>query len=115
MAFKSFSGIINATGNLDINIQQDNALKEWDIFQISTLCPNPANCPAVASVFLNGFFLCNSYHAGQDTAVGPPDVILSRGDTLTVSFSTGTPGDQTVVSIWYTEYDAGTVVAGLAT
>lgn len=88
---------------------------EWDVYQISTLCPNPINCPARAYVYLNGFLVCQTNHAGSDTATGPPDVILSRGDTLTISFVTGTPGDLVQVSMWYTEVPAGTSSPGLAT
>lgn len=115
MPFKNYSGTVDNNGNCEVDIQQDNASTEWDIFQVSLACPNPVTCPARASMFLNGFFLCATYHAGQDTAVGPPDVILQRGDVLSIQFITGTPGDLVQVSIWYTEYPAGTVTAGLTT
>lgn len=114
MPFKTFPGKLDASGNGSVIIQQDNASVEWDIYQISVNGSNPTTNNMICTVLLNSFLLCNSPAAAADTATGPPDVILSRGDTLTVNFTQGISNDNVNVGIWFDEAIAGSSNAGAA-
>lgn len=114
MPFKTYPGRLDATGAGTVEIQQDNTLVEWDIYQISVNGSSPLTNNMVASLMLNTFLLCNTPAAAADTATGPPDVVLSRGDRLDVVFSLGIPNDSVNVGIWFNENQAGTSNPGSA-
>lgn len=106
--FKTFPGKLDATGAGIVEIQQQNASVEWDIFQISVSGSTPAINNMICSVMLNGFLLCNSPAAAADTATGPPDIVLTRSDDLKVVFAQGIANDSVNVGLWYNENPAGT-------
>jgi hypothetical protein len=108
MPFRSFPGVIASDGTGSVLIQQDNASVEWDISQVSINTSTGKGTRVTAQMLLNGFFLAATTQGSGDTATGPPDIILSRSDILTIAFSGGNPGDKTNVGIWYTEQNAGT-------
>lgn len=105
---KLYTGAIANDGTANVIIQQENAATEWNIFQISVAAPASISLNMQAQILYNGFLLCNTPHAVADTASGPPAIILSRGDTLTIAFSRGIAADKVNVTIWYTEHPAGT-------
>jgi hypothetical protein len=107
MPFRSFPGVVASDGTATVLIQQDNALKEWDIHQVSVNAPVTSS-KATVQMLVNGFFLTKSAQAAGDTATGPPDVILSRSDIMTLAFAGANPGDRVNVAVWYTENVAGT-------
>lgn len=115
MPFKSYPGKLDGTGAGTVEIQQDNSSTEWDIYQLSVNGSQPATNQMTCQVLLNGFLLCNSPAAAADTATGPPDVILSRGDRLDIVFAAGIAADNVNVGIWFDEAPAGTANPGVAT
>lgn len=107
MPFRQFPGTIIANGTAQVIIQQDNASMEWDVYQVSVNAPATSG-KASAIMTYNGFFVTRTSQAAGDTAIGPPDIILSRADIITISFSNANPGDLVNVGVWYTENPAGT-------
>lgn len=108
--FKTFPGKLDGTGAGIVEIQQENASTEWDIYQLSVNGSNPATNSMTCQVLVNGFLLCNSPAAAADTASGPPDIVLTRSDDLRVVFTAGIPNDNVNVGIWFIENPAGTTV-----
>ena len=105
--FRSFSGTIDHNGNATVEIRQNNAAMEWDIYQISCSCGSSASTCIVA-LTVNGAFLCASAQGAMDTATGPPDVVIGVSDVLAALWSQGIAGDQVIVNIWYNENVDGT-------
>jgi hypothetical protein len=106
MPFRSFPGVVASDGTASVLVQQDNASTEWDIFQVSVNAPMTSS-KITAQLLINGFFLTRTAQASGDTATGPPNVILSRSDIMTLAFSGGNPGDRVNVAVWYNENVAG--------
>lgn len=108
MPFKTYPGKLSAGGAGTVEIQLDNASVEWDIYQISVSGSQPSTNNMTCQVLVNGFLLCNSPAAAADTATGPPNVVLRRGDILDIVFVSGIANDAVTVSIWFNENPGGT-------
>lgn len=111
MPYKNFTSSLNNQGNGEIDIQQENAAVEWDIYQISIADPNispRSGSHLIAAIYYNGLFVCSTSQGAGDAATGPPDIILTRSDTIQIIFTGGISLDPITATVWFHENAAGT-------
>ena len=105
--FRTFQTILDTTGYGEIDLSPYIESMEWDIYQLS-IHTGKTTSACTCEIKHNGFFLCNSLQGWKDTAVGPPDIVVTPGDTLSICWYDGASKDQATVGIWYNENPTGT-------
>lgn len=105
--FRTFQTRVDEHGNAIVHVQTLTTAMEWDIYQISVKT-QVFWVFTQSEIQINGFFVCGSPQGSLDTATGPPDIVLTPGDDLTVAWINASPGDIATVGIWYNENPVGT-------
>lgn len=110
VVLRAFQTKLDNKGQGTVIVTPDTTAMEWDIYQISHRTSNySATC--ITQLLFNAFFLAGTPTGWQDTATGPPDIVLRPGDRLSVIFAFGNPNDLATVSIFYNENVVGTTTS----
>lgn len=105
--FRAFQTQLDNTGNGSVNISPYVESSEWDIYQVSVQT-GALTGGCTCTIAHNGFFMCASSQGSQDSAYGPPDVVVLPSDQFTVTWAHGKPNDTGTAGIWYNENPTGT-------
>lgn len=94
-----FTVVVAATGKATTTIKVQNGLDTWSIGQVSVEMPT---APAGATCYVrkNGYPVTPIIPTG-DTAAGDPPVRLLPADTMTIEWTSCTPGDIGKVFVLY--------------
>ena len=97
----SYSGAVDADGNLEITFGPGSRTVQWVVSQVSvemTTAPAGATC-----ALREGIQLVTPLVPTGDTASGEPAIVLRGGDTLTATWAGCTEGDTGRVYVIYDE------------
>ena len=105
--FRAFQATAGTSGYAQVDLSPYIESVEWDIYQM-TIQTAKVTAATQCEVKHNGFLLCYTLQGWRDTAVGPPDIVVRPGDTLSVCWSNMNPMDIATVGVWYNEVPQGT-------
>lgn len=111
MADKAFSTTANGTAST-LTITGPASGLQWIIWQLS-VSTQPYRASATATVKRNGLLLTSTFNGGSDAAQGPPAIILTASDTMTVDWASVTSGDELVCVLMYEEVQWGQIGTGV--
>jgi len=107
MSDRAYSVQAGASGTATVNISPDKSGVQWAIAQLSSECI-PSRVTQQVTVRKNGNYYTSSAVL-PSTASGTPALLLQATDTLAVTFTGCTAGDNCIVTIFYTESPWGSV------
>lgn len=102
MAITSVTAIANSAGTATVTYQHGKAGIQQVISQISVESI-PKRLGSQAEVRLNGRYVTSTNAGSNQSASGPPYLVLDSFDTITVTWTGLTSGDQAILTLFLTE------------
>jgi len=108
---RTFTTIAKATTGQILTVDGPNSGLQWVIYQLSVETI-PFRAGAIVVVRRNGRIITSSSSGGRASAQGPPAILMSNSDEITVQWDNVTPNDELLVTLFYTEQPFGAVPIG---
>lgn len=99
---RSAQATADASGSAAVSFAVPSSTVVWDVGQISVQTA-PSGPATIATVSLDGLLVTATSTGSGDTAIGPPNVSLLPGSTLTVTWQNAPAASSCVATLFYSE------------